>query len=251
VSVDSLEGRVAIVTGGHRHLGRAYSVALAEAGASVVVADVADATGVVQEIRERGGSAEAIHVDVTDRGSTESMAAFAVERFGTIDVLVNNAGYFKQAYRGSWTDIDLAEWDRSFAINVRGVWLCCRAVVPYMRERRYGKIVNIGSTTVWKGTVGFLHYVSAKASIIGLTRALSREVGDDGICVNTLCPDYVPDDEMLRANPDLDAFVVSQRVLKRTEVPEDMLGAVRFLAGAGSDFMTGQTVLVNGGVAFN
>jgi NAD(P)-dependent dehydrogenase (short-subunit alcohol dehydrogenase family) len=247
----SLEGRVAIVTGGYRHLGRTYALALAGAGAAVVVADLADATPVADEIRAMGGSAEAVRVDVTDPASTEEMARRAADRFGRIDIIVNNAGWFKQAFRGSWTAIDVDEWDRSFAVNVRGVWLCCRAVVPFMRRQGSGKIINIGSTTVWKGTAGFLHYVSAKSAILGLTRALAREVGDSGISVNTLCPDYIPDEEMLAAVPETDAFVVGQRVFHRTEVPEDMIGAVVFLAGPGSDFITGQSLLVNGGVAFH
>lgn len=246
-----LNGRVAIVTGAGRHMGRAYALGLAAEGATVVAADIIDAAPVAAEIAEAGGSAAATLLDVTDEASTQAVAEFTADRFGRIDVLVNNAGWFKQAWRGAWTDIDVEEWDRAFAVNVRGTWLACAAVVPHMRSRRYGKIINIGSTTVWKGTAGFLHYVSAKAAIIGLTRALAREVGDDGICVNMLCPDYIPDAEMLRAEPERDAFVISQRVLKRTEVPDDMLGALAFLAGPGSDFVTGQSLLVNGGVAFN
>jgi NAD(P)-dependent dehydrogenase (short-subunit alcohol dehydrogenase family) len=246
----SLEGRVAIVTGGHRHLGRAYSTALAEDGAAVVIADLADAAAVVEEIRASGGKAEAVRTDVTDPASTEQMATFAVDAFGRIDILVNNAGYFKQVARGAWHEIDLHEWDRSFEINVRGVWLCCRAVFPYMRDQEYGKIINIGSNTVWRGVPGFLHYVSAKSAINGLTRSLAREVGQYNICVNTLCPDFIPDEEMMRTEPERDAIVVRDRVFKRTETPEDMLGALRFFAGPGSDFVTGQSLLVNGGVHF-
>ncbi len=246
-----LDGRVAVVTGAGRHLGRAYALGLAAEGATVVAADIIDAAPVAAEIAAAGGSAAAVFTDVTDEGAARAMAAFAADRFGRIDVLVNNAGWFKRAWRGAWTDIDVEEWDRAFTVNVRGTWLACAAVMPHMRSRGYGKIINIGSNTVWKGTAGFLHYVSAKAAIIGLTRALAREVGDDGICVNMLCPDYVPDAEMLRAEPERDAFVIGQRVLKRTEVPDDMLGALAFLAGPGSDFVTGQSLLVNGGVAFN
>ena len=246
-----LDGRVAVVTGAGRHLGRAYALGLAAEGATVVAADIIDAAPVAAEIAAAGGSAAAVFTDVTDGGAARAMAAFAADRFGRIDVLVNNAGWFKRAWRGAWTDIDVEEWDRAFAVNVRGTWLACAAVVPHMRSRGYGKIINIGSNTVWKGTAGFLHYVSAKAAIIGLTRALAREVGGDGICVNMLCPDYVPDAEMLMAEPERDAFVIGQRVLKRTEVPDDMLGALAFLAGPGSDFVTGQSLLVNGGVAFN
>ncbi len=248
----SLEGRVAIVTGGGRHLGRAYSLALAREGAAVVVADILDASPVVGEIESSGGRALTVNLDVTDRDSTEAMARQAVNRFGRIDVLVNNAGYFKQTKKGPWFDIELDEWDRAFDVNVRGLWLCCRAVFPAMRGQRYGKIINIGSNTVWKGSPGgFLHYISSKSSIIGLTRALAREVGEYNICVNLLAPDYIPDEEQMRLYPEADRFVVSQRVFKRTETPEDMLGALVFLAGPGSDFVTGQALLVNGGVWFD
>jgi 3-oxoacyl-[acyl-carrier protein] reductase len=251
-SAASLQGKVAIVSGAGRHLGRAYSLALAEAGASVVVADVIDGAPVAEEIVRGGGQAIAVLADVTDRTSTESMAAAALERFERIDVLVNNAGYFKQTKKGPWNEIDLDEWDRAFEVNVRGLWLCCRAVFPTMRRQRYGKIINIGSNTVWKGSPpGFLHYIASKSSLIGLTRALAREVGEFNICVNLLAPDYIPDEEQLRLYPEADEFVVSQRVFKRTEAPEDMLGALVFLAGPGSDFVTGQSLLVNGGVWFN
>jgi len=251
VDLGALDGRVAIVTGAGRHLGRAYGLGLAAEGATVVAADLADAAPVAEEIRRAGGRAEAVHVDVTDPGSTGDMAATTLDRFGRVDVLVNNAGWFKQAFRGPWTEIPVEEWDRAFDVNVRGTWLACAAVVPAMRAQRSGKIINVGSDTVWKGTTGFLHYVSSKAAVLGLTRALAREVGDDGICVNMLCPDYVPDEEMLREDPERDAFVVSQRVLKRTEVPEDLIGALVFLAGPGSDFMTGQGLFVDGGVVFH
>ncbi len=242
---------MAIVTGAARHLGRAYSVGLARDGAKVMAADIADASPVAAEIREAGGDAEVIQVDVTDPASMAEMASATVSRFGRVDVLVNNAGWFKQAFHGPWTDISVEEWDRAFDVNVRGTWLACAAVVPYMRAQRYGKIINIGSDTVWKGTPGFLHYVSSKSAVLGLTRALAREVGEDGIRVNMLCPDYIPDEDMLRNDPEHNAFVVQQRVIKRTQVPEDMLGGLVYLAGPGSDFVTGQGLFVDGGVVFH
>jgi NAD(P)-dependent dehydrogenase (short-subunit alcohol dehydrogenase family) len=246
----SLSGKVAIITGGGRHLGRAYCLGMARAGATVVAADIIDAAPVAEEIRSEGGRGEAVFVDVTDGASVEALAKFTAERFQRIDVLVNNAGYFKQAQRGRWHEIELDEWERSFAVNVRGVWLCCRAVFPYMKKQQYGKIINIGSNTSWKGTPGFLHYVSAKSAIVGLSRALAREVGDYNICVNTLCPDLTPDEETLQREPERNDLVVQQRVFRRTQTPDDMIGAVTFLAGPGSDFITGQSLLVNGGVWF-
>jgi 3-oxoacyl-[acyl-carrier protein] reductase len=248
--MNDLSGRVAIVTGGHRHLGRAYAIGLARAGARVVVADIADAGSVVEEIRRGGGQAEAVRADVTDADSTEAMAQFAVDRFGRIDVLVNNAGYFKGVRHGAWNEIPIDEWDKSFAVNVKGTWLACRAVFPYMKARTYGKIINVSSGTVSRGVPGFLHYVSAKSAIVGLTRALAREVGDYNICVNTLAPSYVPDDEMLRSEPQRDQLNVRERIFKRTQVPEDLVGTVVFLASPASDFITGQSLLVNGGASF-
>jgi NAD(P)-dependent dehydrogenase (short-subunit alcohol dehydrogenase family) len=245
----SLDGRVAIVTGGSRHLGRAYALGLAREGAAVVVADMADAGPVAGEVEDEGGRSMAIAVDVTDPAATEAMAERTVERFGQIDVLVNNAGYFKQARKGPWHEIDPEEWDRAFDVNVRGTWLCCRSVVPHMKRRGSGRIINIGSNTVYKGgPPGFLHYISSKSAIIGLTRSLARELGEFNVAVNALCPDYIPDAEQKVLDAANHEFVISQRVFKRPEVPEDMIGALTFLAGPGSDFITGQSILVNGGI---
>ncbi len=245
-----LGGRVSIVTGGAQGIGRAYCLGLAAEGSAVVVADVQDGTPVVREISAKGGDALAVRVDVSDPEATAAMADAAVQRFGRIDTLVNNAAYFKQAKRGPFTAIGVEEWDRAFAVNVRGTWLCCRAVHPQMRRQGYGKIVNVSSNTPYKGVPGFLHYTSSKSAIIGLTRALAREVGGDGITVNTVAPDLIPDEEMARTRAAEAAMVVEQRCLRRTQTPEDMVGLVVFLAGPGSDFITGQSFLVNGGALF-
>jgi NAD(P)-dependent dehydrogenase (short-subunit alcohol dehydrogenase family) len=246
----ALGGRVSIVTGGAQGLGRAYCLGLAAEGSAVVVADVLDGSPVAAEISAAGGEALAVQVDVSDPAATVAMADAAVQRFGRIDVLVNNAAYFKQARRGPFEAIGVAEWDRAFAVNVRGTWLCCRAVYPQMRRQGYGKIVNISSNTPYKGVPGFLHYTSSKSAIIGLTRALAREVGGDGIAVNTVAPDFIPDEEMARTRAAESAAVIEQRCFRRIQTPEDMVGLVVFLAGAGSDFVTGQSFLVNGGALF-
>jgi 3-oxoacyl-[acyl-carrier protein] reductase len=251
--VGLLDGRVAIVTGGSRGIGRAYSLGLSREGASVMVADVLDGQPVVDEISAAGGTAAAVRTDVTDVRSTEGMARATAERFGGIDVLVNNAAYYTQLKHGRFDDIDVEEWDTAFAINVRGPWLCARAVHPHMRDRGYGKIVNVSSMTVWDGTVGFPHYVATKAAVIGLTRALAREMGDDGIAVNVVTPDYTPHDPRYveQHAPGVDELLTPRRCFKRTQVPEDMVGVVTFLASSLSDFITGQTVLVNGGRVFH
>jgi NAD(P)-dependent dehydrogenase (short-subunit alcohol dehydrogenase family) len=246
----TLDGRVAIVTGGAGVIGRAYCVGLAREGCAVVVADLAPGQAVLDEVAAVGGQAAAVCVDVSDPDSTEAMARTAVERFGRIDVLINNAAYFKQARRGPFQDLDVEEWDRAFAVNVRGAWLCSRAVFPYMRDQRSGSIINVASNTVWKGVPGFLHYVSSKSALVGLTRALAREVGEYNIAVNTVAPDFIPDEELLRTRGGHDDEVVAQRCFKRTQVPEDMVGVVTFLAGPSSRFITGQSFLVNGGAYF-
>jgi 3-oxoacyl-[acyl-carrier protein] reductase len=247
----SLEGRVAIVTGGAQGIGRAYCLGLAAEGARVMVADLQDSTPVVEEIRRAGGEADSVRVDVSRLDSTRDMARATAERFGRIDVLVNNAGYFMQIKRGPWDEITEEEWDRVFAVNVKGVWLSCLAVVPYMKEQRYGKIINISSNTVWRGVPGFLHYVASKSAILGLTRALAREVGEYDIAVNTVAPEYIPHDpEYAKQYPQIDEMVIAQRCFKRTQTPEDMVGTIVYLAGPGSDFVTGQSFLVNGGSSF-
>ncbi len=246
----SLDERVSIVTGGAGGIGRAYCLGLAAEGSSVVVADMADGQPVVDEIEAAGGKGLAVPVDVSDEASTRAMAQAASEHFGRIDVLVNNAAYFKQVTRGPWHEIDVDEWDRAFAVNVRGVWLCSRAVYRFMKEQGYGKIINISSNTVWKGVPMFLHYVTSKAALTGLTRSLAREVGDDNISVNTVAPDFIPDDDMLRTRGNHSDEVIAQRAFKRMQTADDMVGTIVFLAGPGSDFITGQSILVNGGAFF-
>ncbi|HEU4450644.1 MAG TPA: SDR family oxidoreductase [Gaiellaceae bacterium] len=243
---------VVIVTGAARGLGRAYALALAGEGYAVVVADVADPQPVVDELEAAGGTALGVGVDVSDPGSTQELADRTVERFGRIDVLVNNAGYMTAIVKRPFEEIPVEEWDHAMAVNVRGTWLCCRAVVPVMKRQRSGKIVNTSSATVPSGVPGFLHYVSSKAAIVGLTRALARELGEWGICVNTISPDYVPHDPDYDARqPEMATVIRGQRCLKRDASPEDLVGTILYLAGHGSDFVTGQDLWVNGGRLFH
>lgn len=246
-----LSGKVAIITGGAGGIGRAYCLGFAREGAAVAVADLGDASATVAEIEAAGGRAIAVQVDVSDEASTEAMAEAVLAHFGQIDILVNNAGWFRYAKRGPFTEIPIEEWDRAFAINVRGTWLCAKAVTPAMRARGHGKIINVSSMTVWKGNVNFLHYVASKSAILGLTRSLALELGPDNIAVNTLVPEYIPHDlEYAAELPQIDTKIVAQRVFKRTQTPEDMVGACIFLASPASDFVTGQSLLVNGGTQF-
>jgi len=232
---------VVVVTGAASGLGAVYCRELAAAGYLVVGADVAPVEGVDL----------AVEVDVTDRAATERLANATLERFGRIDALVNNAAVYSSIVKQPFEEIPDDEWDRVMAVNVKGAWLCARAVAPAMRRQGRGKIVNVSSTTVPTAPPGFAHYVASKAAIVGLTRALARELGPDGICVNTLTPDYIAfDRDYDNRQPEMASALAAQRVLAREQTPEDMVGALLFLVGRGSDFVTGQNVSVNGGRVF-
>ena len=247
-----LEGQVVIVTGGAGGIGSAYCRGLASEGASLVVADLVDGSEVVAEAEELGARAVSVHVDVSDAASTEAMAKAAHDAFGKIDALVNNAAFYLSITQGPMEDISPDEWDLCFAVNVKGSWLCARAVSPYMRAQGSGKIVNIASMTVNDGTPGFLHYVASKAAIWGLTRSLARELGNSGISVNTLTPDYIPHDaEYAAKQPGVDELITARRAFKRTQVPDDMVGTLLYLVSPWSDFVTGQNIWVNGGSGFH
>jgi len=241
-----LKDKVAIVTGGGIGLGRAYCKALAGEGARVVVADIAHdaAQAVAKEV-----SGLAVRVDVTSADETAAMAARALEAYGAIDVLVNNAGMYTAIRKRPFTEIPLEEWDRCMAVNVKGVYLCCRAVYPQMKQQGRGKIINISSGTVLGGTPMFLHYVSSKAAVIGLTRALAREVGGDGINVNAITPGLTIADENQRRMLSEEYLAPRRqaRAFKRDQYPKDLVGTVVFLASSESDFITGQTLNVDGG----
>ncbi|HEX5595569.1 MAG TPA: SDR family oxidoreductase [Micromonosporaceae bacterium] len=244
---------VVIVTGGAKGLGLAYCRALARAGYRVAVADLSDPTPVVEEITDAGGDALGVQVDISDLASTEKMARTVAERWGRIDALVNNAGYFTAIHKKSFDELTVEEWDLAHAVNVRGTWLCCRAVFPYMKAAGTGKVINTSSMTVPSGIPGFLHYVSSKAAIVGLTRALAREVGEHGITVNTISPDYIPHDaEYAGRQPEgMGEMLTNMRCLRREQQPDDMVGTLLYLVGHGSDFVTGQNFYVNGGRLFN
>jgi len=250
------EGRVVIVTGGAQGIGRAYCERLAQEGASVVVADIDGprAEAAVEEMRRGELDALAVTADVSDTASTERLAQAAIDRFGRIDALVNNAAMYQRpaVSRGPFEEIDVDEWDRVMAVNLRGVFLCARAVVPQMKRQRYGKIVNISSGTVFNGTARFAHYVTSKAGVIGFTRVLARELGDYNITVNAVAPGLTQSleeaDEATMAYHDQRS---QARSIKRIQTPEDLVGAVAFLCSKDSDFMTGQTLVVDGGSAFN
>ncbi len=250
VSEARLAGRTAIVTGAAQGIGARYAAALAAAGATVACCDVLDAEPVAARIRDAGGRAIALRVDVTSPESARAMAAATLEAFGRIDVLVNNAGLFANLAMKPFDQIDAGEWDRVMAVNVRGSFECAKAVAPQMRAQGYGKIVNIGSGTVFKGAPMLLHYVASKGAVTAMTRALARELGDAGIRVNTLSPGLTASENTL-ANPAWQGAVsannIASRAIKREVTPEDLCGTLVYLASAESDFVTGQVIVVDGG----
>ena len=247
-----LDGRVAIITGGGHGIGKAYAKRLAEEGAKIVIAELDGiaATTVAAELVAKGHQAIAVQTDVANESSANNMAAQAIAQFGRIDILVNNAAIFATIpmSRSPFDQITVDEWDRMMSVNMKGTWLSSRAVVPQMRKQAYGKIINVSSGTALKGSPSRIHYVTSKAGILGFTKTLANEVGRDGICVNCVAPGSTLSEE----NPDEDilkmrAQAANARALKRVQTPEDLTGAVVFFASADSDFITGQTLVVDGG----
>jgi NAD(P)-dependent dehydrogenase (short-subunit alcohol dehydrogenase family) len=247
-----LAGKVCIVTGGGGGLGRAFSLALARAGARVAVADrdAAGAAATVAQLAALGGEGAPVEVNVADEASAEAMARAVAERWGRIDVLVNNAGIYGTLVRKPFFEITTAEWDAVMAVNLKGPWLCARAVFPHMR-RQGGRIVNVASATFFSGSPLWAHYVASKGGVIGLTRALAREAGDHGITVNAIAPGFTLTEASLRLIEDAASYGVSRGAIKRAQQTDDLIGALLFFTSPASDFVTGQTLVVDGGRQFH
>jgi 3-oxoacyl-[acyl-carrier protein] reductase len=246
----NLEGRTAVITGGGKGIGKVYAQEFAKAGARVVAADIdeAAAKSVAEALSAQGLAALGIGTDIASEQATQAMAKAALDRFGTIDILVNNASLMSTLPRRSWLEIPIEEWDRVMAVNLRGMFLSCRAVFPAMKAQRRGKIVNISSSRFFEGSPNRLHYSTSKAGVIGFTRSLSREVAEFGITVNAVAPGMTQSDTQVGSSSgNYLAARLAGRAIERIELPEDLVGAVMFLSSAASDFMTGQTLLVDGG----
>jgi NAD(P)-dependent dehydrogenase (short-subunit alcohol dehydrogenase family) len=242
--------QVVVITGAAGGLGRAFAEGFAASNAKLVVADI-DLAGVektAELLRASGAQAISVQVDVTNKESTQSLATAAVEAFGAIDVLVNNAAIYATLKRAKFTEIDPTEWDKVMAVNVKGTWLCSSAVLPHMRDA--GRIINIASATVFSGSPMWMHYVASKAAVIGMTRVMAREAGGRGITVNAIAPGFTLTDASLGLMEDAESYGVDRGAIKRASQPQDIVGTAMFLASSEASFMTGQTLVVDGGKQF-
>jgi len=239
--VSALDGKVALVTGGSQGIGAAIAAGLDAEGATVVIADLNPPEG-------------GIRADVADEGDVQRMVDETVERHGRLDVLVNNAGLYASLAMRPFTEIPLDEWRQVMEVNVASMFLTCRAAVPVMRAQGGGKIVNISSGTPFRGVPFLLHYVTSKGAIVAFTRALAKELGKDGIHVNCVAPGFTMT-EGVQEHPEviekLREVSIASRTIQRDQVPEDVVGAVVFLCTPAADFITGQTMVIDGGQYFH
>ncbi len=247
-----LDGRVAIVTGAAQGIGAAFARAMAAEGAKIAIADLDTGDAVVDELKAGGAEAIDVPTDVADEDSCKAMVARTVEAFGGLDIIVNNAAVFTTMERKPFDQISVEEWDKVLAVNTKGVWLCCKAAVPEMRKKKYGKVISICTGRIFKGSPFFLHYDASKAAVLGITRALARELGDDNISVNAIAPGSTMSENVLKRTNWMGGGperTRATRAIKQDETPEDLVGACLYLASADSDFVTGQTIVVDGGSA--
>lgn len=242
-----LKGRVAIITGAARGIGKAFALRFAREGAFVAVADIIDCADTLRAIRAAGSEGLAITADVSKEHEVAGMTGEVAERFGKIDILVNNASINGSHMQKPFHEITEEEWDRMMAVNVKGMFFCSKAVFPYMKEAGKGKIINLSSTTIFKGVPEFLHYVSSKGAIAAFTKGLAREVGKYGICVNAIAPGFTVSDVFKNSTAEHKRSRAEERAFKRDEAPEDLEGTAVFLASDDSDFITGTVITVDGG----
>ena len=243
-------GRVCLVTGAAQGIGATYAKALAREGAKVAVVDIDDTSGVVEEIIAAEGEAVGFCNDVSNWGSCQEMVRVTKEAFGRVDVLINNAAIFGKLERASIDEITPELFERVMKVNVTGTFLCSKAVIPIMRGQSYGKIINITTSRIFAGLPFFLHYDASKGAVFGMTRAMAKELGDDGIRVNAIAPGSTMS-ENVKARTDWrdggPAAKLAARSIKRIQEPGDLIGACLYFASAESDFVTGQTLVIDGG----
>ena len=247
-----LKDKVAIITGGARGLGREFALRFSKEGARVTICDILDCAPVAEEIRSAGGQVLALKTDVTIEQDTVEMAVRTAERFGGIDILINNAAVYggieNKNFIRPFDEIAVPDWDKMMAVNLKGIWLCCKAVAPFMKKQRQGKIVNIASTVALAGIPMFMHYTTSKGGVISMTKGLARALGEYNINVNAVAPGMTWTEATRTALAgEMADHIMSSQVLKRPTRPEHIAGAVVFLCSADSDQITGQILAVNAG----
>jgi len=245
-----VSGKVVIITGAGQGIGREYAHAFAEASAIPIIAEFNNKNGqnVASEITRKGGEVLNIETDVTIENSVKNMVQLTLEKYGQIDILINNAALFAVLPKCNFEDIPLDEWNKVLNVNITGSYLCAKAVLPALRKADSGRIINVSSGTVPQGAPGFMHYVTSKAAIVGMTRAMARELGDDNINVNAVMPGYT-ETEIEHASMDDEGrdAIRNMRILKKRGTPDDLIGTVMFLASPASSFITGQSIACCGG----
>jgi len=249
-----LSNKVAVVTGGAMGIGFAICEHLAGQGARIVIADLANADQAAEKLKAKGLDAIGVKVDVANEADTDNMVSAALDTYGQLDILVNNAAIFSTIKQKPFEQLSVQDWRTLFDVNVIGQFLCCRAALPAFRKQGGGRIINISSGVAFKGNPNMMHYVASKGAVVSMTRAMATELGEDNILINSVAPGFTLSEGILK-NPDLaertSKFSIKGRALQRDMLPGDVVGAVAFFAGPGSSFITGQTLVVDGGAYFH
>ncbi|AUD00790.1 SDR family NAD(P)-dependent oxidoreductase [Spirosoma pollinicola] len=245
-----LKDRIAIVTGAARGIGQAYCLALSREGALVVAVDILSCAQTVSDVQKAGGQVSEITTNIENWQAVQAMTDSVLQHYGRIDILVNNAALIPKL--APFDEVSEDEWDQVMAVNVKGMWLFCKAFIPIMRQQGKGRIINISSNTIWAGTPMLLPYVASKGAILSFTRTLARELAGSGINVNCVTPGLTLTEGVQQMAPPetveyIQSITLDQQIIKRREEPNDLAGAVVFLASDDSDFITGQTINVDGG----
>ena len=242
-----LQNKTIIVTGASTGIGQAFSVACASYGAKIIVVDMNSGEETVEIIKSKGGEAKFIDVDVANEKSTDLMAKAAYDWTGRVDGLINNAAYFREVKLTPFEEIDVSVWDKIFDVNVKGIWQCSKAVIPYMRNNNGGSIINISSVVAVAGQPGYLHYVATKGAVLAMTKGLAKECGKDLVRVNTIAPGFVITDATKNRPIEWQQTFLKARAISREQRPEDLVGTAVYLLSDLSSFVSGQTHVVDGG----